>query len=104
MTTGPDSKVPDLTIWSGSLTAGVWHRFVVMVRPSFADASGEVALTVDETTVVDWTGSIGYDPAMVPGAQPGIDTKFGIYQPDTNVAHSVFFDDVVFADPAGSAP
>jgi hypothetical protein len=96
MATGPDSATPDQVIFRGTLAAGEWHRFVVGVRPSLA-GDGEVTLDYDGARVADWRGPIGYDRAQVPGALDGFDTKFGLYQPDTNAAHVVCFSDVVFA-------
>jgi hypothetical protein len=76
---------------------GAWHRFVVMVTPSYSEPTGAVKLWMDGTRKVAWVGKIGYDPATVSGALDGFDTKFGLYQPSPNGPHTVYFDDVRFA-------
>jgi hypothetical protein len=103
MDTGPDSAQPDKVVWTGKLPAGEWHRFVVMTSPDFAQPNGEVKLWIDGTRMVDWKGKIGYDPSVVQGAQNNFDTKFGLYQPEPNNAHSVYFSDVRYSDQYAAA-
>ncbi len=94
-TVGPDSSVPDIELWSGSvLDPGTWHSFLVYVQPRFA-GGGALKLWIDGTKVLDWQGAIGYDPSQVAGAYTGLDIKDGIYQPDANNGHTLEFDHVV---------
>jgi hypothetical protein len=46
---------------------------------------------------IEHRSAVGYDPARVAGAGEGFDTKFGLYQPETNAGRRVYFDDVRFA-------
>ena len=93
---GPDSTVPDIPVWNGTIDPGTWHTFVVYVEPRFA-GGGELKLWLDGTRVVDWTGAIGYDPSQVAGAYDGLDLKDGIYQPAANNGHALLFQRIVVA-------
>lgn len=97
MTTGPDSTTPDLNIWSGSLSSGIWHTVVLYIKPRL-DNSGEVTLWLDGVQKVDWIGQLGYDPAQVSGALNGLDCKYGIYQVSTNNTKTFYFDEVRYGD------
>ncbi len=91
---GPDSSVPDIAVWHGTLDTGSWHTFVIYAKPRFA-GGGELALWIDGVQQVDWLGAIGYDPSAVSGAYAGLDIKDGIYQPDANNGHTFLFDRIV---------
>jgi hypothetical protein len=96
-TTGPDSTVPDVTVWSAALIQpDVWHTFLIYVEPRFA-GTGHLKMWIDGARVLDWSGAIGYDPAQVAGAYAGLDVKNGIYQPSSNNGHTFYFDQIVFA-------
>lgn len=106
MQTGPDSATPDLTVWTGSMSSGVWHTVVIYITPRY-NTNGEVKLWIDGTRVVDWIGGIGYDPSQTYlnsadgkyyGVENGLDVKCGIYQPDANVAHTLYFDEIRFTN------
>jgi hypothetical protein len=103
MTTGPDSSDPDLEIWSDDLIEpDRWYTFLIYVKPRL-DGNGEVKLWIDGTRVVDWTGSLGYDPSQVAGALPGLDIKDGVYQPSSNNGHTFYFDQIVVTDSYAAA-
>jgi hypothetical protein len=92
--TGPDSAIPDVELWSASLIApDTWYAVIAYVKPRL-DGSGAVKLWIDGTKYVDWTGSIGYDPASVSGAYDGLDLKFGIYQPGANNGRTLYIDQI----------
>jgi hypothetical protein len=95
-TVGPDSSVPDIEVWSGTLEAGTWHTFLIYVKPRWA-GGGALKMWIDGTKVVDWTGAFGYDPSAVAGAYDGLDLKNGIYQPNANNGHAFVFDQIVVA-------
>jgi hypothetical protein len=91
---GPDSTVPDITLWSGALDDGTWHQFLIYVSPRFAGGS-ELKLWVDGVKQLDWQGAIGYDPTQVSGAYAGLDIKDGIYQPSANNGRTLLFDHLI---------
>jgi hypothetical protein len=99
---GPDSSVPDITLWSGAIEENRWHSFVVYVEPRY-DRAGHLELWMDGVRVLDWSGEIGYDPARVEGAYAGLDVKNGIYQPSANNGHTFYFDQIVFASSYATA-
>lgn len=99
---GPDSSIPDITLWSGELAPNAWHTFLIYLEPRFA-SDGHIKLWMDGTKVLDWTGSVGYDPHEVDGAYSGLDIKNGIYQPAANNGHTFYFDQLVFASTYESA-
>jgi len=95
---GPDSSVPDIELWNASLIyPDTWYRVVVYLFPRY-DTDGNIKLWINGTNYLDWTGPIGYDPGSVTGAYNGLDIKNGIYQPNSNNTHTLYFDQVIVAD------
>ncbi|HUJ60664.1 MAG TPA: heparin lyase I family protein [Kofleriaceae bacterium] len=93
--TGPDSKNPDIELWSDRrIDPGAWHTFLLYLEPRVT-GTGHIKLWIDREKVVDWSGPFGYDPAKVKGAYAGLDLKTGIYQPDANNGHTFYFDQIV---------
>jgi hypothetical protein len=91
---GTDSTVPDIELWSGDMIQpNKWYRFIAYVKPR-PSGGGNVKLWIDGTKVLDWTGAIGYDPATTPKVENGLDLKAGLYQPDVNNGHTLYFDQV----------
>jgi hypothetical protein len=98
MTTGPDSSVPDIELWSDTVIyPGRWYNVEVYLKPDFT-GNGNVKLWINSTLKLDWSGAIGYDTSAVSGAYNGLDVKNGIYQPDANNGHTIYFDNIKFAD------
>lgn len=98
-TTGPDSTVPDLEVWSGAVVEpNRWYRVVVYIKPRH-DETGDIALWLDGEKLVERTGELGYEPADVDGAYDGLDVKNGIYQPNANNGHTIYFDQILMLAP-----
>jgi hypothetical protein len=99
MATGPDSSVSDIKLWSSSMIQpDTWYSVVIYLSPRYTNNNGNIKLWINGTNFVDCTTNIGYDPGLVSGALNGLDIKDGIYQPDANNGHTMFFDQIVFAD------
>jgi hypothetical protein len=95
--TGTDSTVPDIGLWSSAIVEpNTWYRVLIYLRPR-PDGSGQIKLWIDGTKVLDWTGAIGYDPAGPDAVYDGLDLKNGIYQPSANNGHTLYFDQIVLA-------
>lgn len=95
---GPDSSVPDIQLWSNKvINPGTWYSFVIYIQPRY-DTNGNIKLWINGTNYLDWTGEIGYDPTQVTNTYAGLDIKDGIYQPDSNNGHTMYFDQVRVAD------
>jgi len=95
---GPDSSVPDIELWNASLIyPDTWYRVVVYLSPRY-NTDGNIKLWINGTNYVDWSGPIGYDPGAVTGAYNGLDIKNGIYQPNSNNTHTLYFDQIIVAD------
>lgn len=103
MSVGPDSAVPDIEVWSGSVIyPETWYAVVIYLSPRY-NGAGNIKLWINGVKYADWTGNIGYDPSQVAGAYNGLDIKNGIYQPDANSGHTFYFDQIMFADSYGEA-
>jgi len=99
MATGPDSAVSDIKLWSTNMIqADTWYTAVIYIAPRYTNNTGNIKLWINGTQYVDCTTNIGYDPSQVAGALDGLDIKNGMYQPDANNGHSMFFDQVIVAD------
>ena len=99
MTNGPDSAVSDTKLWSSQMIQpDTWYAVVIYLAPRYTNGNGQIKLWINGTQYADWTGNIGYDPAAVTGAYAGLDLKNGIYQPDANNGHTMFFDQLIVAD------
>jgi hypothetical protein len=99
MATGPDSAVSDIKLWSTNMIqTDTWHAVVIYLSPRYTNNNGNIKLWINGTKYVDCTTNIGYDPSQVSGAYDGLDIKNGIYQPDANNGHTMFFDQMIFAD------
>lgn len=95
--TGPDSKIEDKGLWTAAIVQpNTWYRVLVYIKPRH-DGTGQIKLWIDGTKVVDYSGEIGYEPALVAGAYDGLDIKDGIYQPSANNGHTLYFDQIVLA-------
>jgi hypothetical protein len=98
MTTGPDSSVPDLKLWSSQMVQpDAWYSVVIYLSPRYTNGAGNIKLWINGTNYVDWTGDIGYDPSQVTNTLNGLDLKNGIYQPDANNGHAFYFDQILLA-------
>jgi hypothetical protein len=99
MTNGPDSAVSDTRLWSSAMVQpDQWYAVVIYLAPRYTNGNGNIKLWINGTNYVDWTGNIGYDPSLVAGAYDGLDVKNGIYQPNANNGHTMFFDQIMLAD------
>lgn len=99
MITGPDSANPDVKLWSSSMIQpDTWYSIVIYIAPRYTNNTGNIKLWINGTNFVDCTTNIGYDPNAVAGAFDGLDIKNGIYQPDANNGHTLYFDQIIFAD------
>ncbi len=106
MATGPDSANPDIKLWSSAMIQpDVWYAVVIYISPRYTNNNGSIKLWINGTNYVNCTTNIGYDPNQVYsyagssyGAYNGLDIKNGMYQPDANNGHTMYFDQIVFAD------
>lgn len=99
MITGPDSAVSDVKLWSSSMIqTDTWYAVVIYISPRYTNNNGNIKLWINGTNFVDCTTNIGYDPAQVAGAYNGLEIKNGMYQPDSNNGHTMFFDQIMLAD------
>jgi hypothetical protein len=99
METGPDSAVSDVKLWSSSMIQpDTWYAVVIYLAPRYTNNNGDIKLWLNGTQYVDCTTNIGYDPSQVAGAYNGLDLKNGIYQPNANNGHTLFFDQLIVAD------
>ncbi|GAA5160144.1 hypothetical protein GCM10025770_07480 [Viridibacterium curvum] len=61
---GPSGNA--LPIWSGSISTGSWHRFVIGFNPDASvSGSGQVQLWLDGAQVLNWTGKLGFPAAFL---------------------------------------
>jgi hypothetical protein len=99
MATGPDSAVSDIKLWSSAIIQpDVWYSVVIYISPRYTNNAGNIKLWLNGTNFVNTTTNIGYDPILVTNALNGLDIKNGIYQPDSNNGHTMYFDQIMFAD------
>ncbi len=106
MATGPDSAVSDLKLWSSAMIQpDTWYAVVIYISPRYTNNNGNIKLWINGTNFVDCTTNIGYDPGQTYsyngtnyGVLNGLDIKNGMYQPDANNGHTMFFDQIMFAD------
>ena len=99
MATGPDSAISDIKLWSTNMIqTDTWYAVVIYISPRYTNNNGNIKLWINGTKFVDCTTNIGYDPSQVSGAYDGLDIKNGIYQPDANNGHTMFFDQIIVAD------
>jgi|GEM_PF-2250479 hypothetical protein len=106
LATGPDSAVSDLKLWSSAMIQpDVWYSVVIYISPRFTNNAGNIKLWINGINFVNTTTNIGYDPSQVYslgginyGVLNGLDIKNGMYQPDANNGHTMFFDQIMFAD------
>ena len=106
MATGPDSAVSDLKLWSSAMIQpDTWYAVVIYLSPRYTNNNGNIKLWINGTKYVDCTTNIGYDPNQTYpyngtnyGVLNGLDIKNGMYQPDANNGHTMFFDEIIFAD------
>ncbi|TAK96410.1 MAG: hypothetical protein EPO07_14595, partial [Verrucomicrobia bacterium] len=97
-TNGPDSAVSDTKLWSSQMIQpDTWYAVVVYLSPRYTNGNGNIKLWINGTQQVNWTGNIGYDPSLVTNAYDGLDIKNGIYQPDANNGHTMYFDQLLLA-------
>lgn len=63
-TNGPSGN--SLTIWTDTVTAGSWHRFVIGFHPdASASGTGQAQLWLDGVQVKDWTGKLGFPASFL---------------------------------------
>jgi hypothetical protein len=99
MLTGPDSAVSDVKLWSSAMIqTDVWYSVVIYISPRYTNNNGNITLWINGTNFVSCTTNIGYDPSLVSGAYDGLDIKNGMYQPNANNGHTMYFDQIMFAD------
>lgn len=122
MIDGPDSSTSEFQLWTNSMIyPGVWYSVVIYIQPCYNtntalvgyNTNGNIKLWIDGTNYVNWSGEIGYDPTLLynttngdittdtngsAGVDNGLDVKDGIYQPDANNGHTVYFDEIAVAD------
>ncbi|MDB6017187.1 MAG: hypothetical protein JWR19_1676 [Pedosphaera sp.] len=99
MVTGPDSAVSDVKLWSSPMVQpDTWYTVVIYIAPRFTNNNGNIKLWINRTNYVNCTTNIGYDPNLVAGAYNGLDIKNGMYQPDANNGHTMYFDQIMVAD------
>ena len=99
MLTGPDSAVSDVKLWSSSMIqTDTWYSVVIYISPRYTNNNGSIKLWINGTNFVNCTTNIGYDPSLVAGAYDGLDIKNGMYQPNANNGHTMYFDQIMFAD------
>jgi hypothetical protein len=99
MATGPDSAVPDTKLWSSAMVQpDVWYSVVIYISPRYTGNNGNIKLWINGTNFVNTTTNIGYDPAQVTNTYNGLDIKNGMYQPDANNGHTMYFDQIMVAD------
>ena len=99
MITGPDSAVSDVKLWSSAMIqTDAWYSVVIYIAPRYTNNNGNIKLWINGTNFVNCTTNIGYDPSLVSGAYDGLDIKNGMYQPNANNGHTMFFDQIMFAD------
>jgi len=122
MTTGPCSCIDDTTLWSSIMIyPNRWYNVVVYIQPCYQtginlpgyNTNGIIALWIDGTNYVNWSGEIGYDPTKLyntndgsvttntagsAGVNPGFFIKDGVYQSDANNGHTVYFDQIAVAN------
>lgn len=86
------------------LSKGVWHAVQVYLKPSYANANGQITVWIDGTKTMDYTGKIGYTPdppvddADTDFKYNGVVCKWGIYQPDPNTGHRLLFDEIKYGN------
>ena len=68
------------------------------MSPRYTNNNGSIRLWINGTNYINCTTNIGYDPSLVSGAYDGLDIKNGMYQPNANNGHTVYFDQIMFAD------
>jgi hypothetical protein len=99
MITGPDSSVSDVKLWSSAMIqTDTWYAVVIYISPRYTNNNGNIQLWINGTNYVNCTTNIGYDPSLVSGAYDGLDIKNGMYQPDANNGHTMYFDQIIVAD------
>jgi hypothetical protein len=122
MDDGPCSCTPEIELWTGNMIyPNTWYSVVVYIKPCYStnlalpgyNANGNISLWINGTNCVNWAGKIGYDPTKLydtsdgsvttnlagsAGVYPGLDIKNGIYQPDANNGHKIYFDQLTVAD------
>ena len=99
MLTGPDSAVSDVKLWSSSMIqTDTWYSVVIYISPRYTNNNGNIKLWINGTNYINCTTNIGYDPSLVSGAYDGLDIKNGMYQPNANNGHTMYFDQLMIAD------
>jgi len=99
--TGPNSADPDSSLWQGYLDRNKWYSFVWYIKPRQTGDSGMIKLWINDSLQFTWTGNIGYLPESQGGpvgVYPDLVVKYGIYQPGSNTAHSLYFDEIKASD------
>jgi hypothetical protein len=99
MLTGPDSAVSDVKLWSSAMIqTDTWYSVVIYLSPRYTNNDGNIRLWINGTNFLNCTTNIGYDPSLISGALEGLDIKNGMYQPNANNGHTMYFDQIMFAD------
>ncbi len=104
-TLGNPSATP-IDIGGGTIPFDTWNAFVVMLLPDHT-GSGQIEVWHNGTSIITWTGKVGYDPSTIPyknpragtpHPNPKFDVFYGPYRDRQDKKHLVFFDEIKFAD------
>ena len=117
--TGPTGEN---VLWNNRMIyPNTWYTVVIYIQPCYQtgitnagyNTNGNISLWINGTNMVNWTGEIGYDPTKLystndgsittntsgsAGVFSGFDIKDGIYAPDANNGHTIYFDEIAVAD------
>ena len=99
--TGQNSADPDSSLWQGYINKNQWYKFVWHIKPRQTGDSGIVRLWINDSLQFSWQGNFGYIPESQGGLSGTYDdlvVKYGIYQPGSNSAHTLLFDEIKAAD------
>ena len=104
-TLGNPSSVP-IILGTGSIPLDTWTNFTVMSIMDYT-GGGQVKLWQNGSQLVNWTGTVGYDPGTIPYKNPpagtdnpnsAFDVFFGPYREQQSTTQEFFFDEIRWAD------
>ena len=117
----PGSQQGDVLWTNRMIYPNTWYSVVVYIQPCYQtgitnsgyNTNGNISLWINGTNMVNWTGEIGFDPTKLyqtndgsittntsgsAGVLSGFDIKDGIYSPNANNGHTIYFDEIAVAD------
>ena len=109
-TLGNPSSMP-VVLGTGAIALDTWTTFVVQTTMNYS-GNGQVKLWQNGSELVDWNGTVGYDPTTIPYKNPpagaanpnsAFDVFFGPYREQQSTEQEFYFDEIRWADSFASA-